>query len=365
MKNSTNQTKKQILLVAIFFFIALLGVNAQSYDFKVLATNGMVMTKNTKKRVWAGSTLNAADVLEISSNSYVCLMHKGGKTMEIKQAGAYKISDLSAKIKNSNSSTSAKYVSYVAGEMSKADRQDINKNHRKYMAITGSVERATYNTACAYFLHENNGKPQEVNLFNNVIALRVYGNPVLGVAQNKTFSVRILDFFNKVLWEGEVKADDKGEALLEVDFAKLNYKGEDLTFILEISVKEAKEQAANRAKYNVTIVKEGEKFQNVQNALAELKQEGEPTAISKIVEAGVYEQEGFILDAATCYEKAIAMEPSVQTYQVAYQDFIARNRMKMIATKGADGKKELRPITINPDVKDTEILKEGAEENSK
>ncbi|MDX1902951.1 MAG: hypothetical protein SFU27_02235 [Thermonemataceae bacterium] len=365
MKNSTNQTKKHLFLAIIFLFIATVGANAQAYDFKVMATNGTVMLKNTKKRVWAGTTLSAADILEISSNSYVGLMHKGGKTMEIKQAGSYKISDLSAKVKGSNSSTSAKYVSYVAGEMSKADRQDINKNHRKYMAITGSVERATYNTACAYFLHENNGKAAEVNLFNSAFTLRMYGNPVLGVAQNKTFAVRILDFYNKVLWEGEAKGDDKGEAFLDIDFAKLNYKGDDFVFIVEVSVKDAKEQPSNRAKYNVTIVKEGEKYDNVKKALAELNQDNEQTALSKIVEAGIYEQEGFILDAATCYEKAIAMEPDVQTYQVAYQDFIARNRMKMIATKGADGKKELRPITINPEVKDTEILKEGAEEVQK
>ena len=358
MKNSNKQsTRKKALLFVIVMITLALGANAQEYVFKVMATNGSVNLKAGNKRIWAGSTLSANDEIVVGANSYVGLMHKGGKTLEIKKAGSYKVSQLNSQVASTNSSTSAKYVNYVADEMAKADRQDINKNHRKYMAVTGSVERATYSTALAYFLHEPNGKPAELSLFNPVATIRLYGNPILGVATKKTFLVRVLDFRNKELFRQEASANEQGQAVVSIDFSKLPYKGEP-TFIIETSVKEAKEPEINRSKYNVTLLKEGEKYETLKKALAEF--EGENSALSKIVQAGVFEQEGLILDAASCYEAAIAAEPDVATFRIAYDDFIARNRMKLLATKGEDGKPELRPITINPDVKVEDAYRDDA-----
>lgn len=358
MKNLSKQnSQKKALLFVIVMMVLVLGANAQEYVFKVMATNGSVNLKTGNKRVWAGSTLSATDEITVGTNSYVGLMHKGGKTLEIKQAGSYKVSQLNSKVANANSSTSAKYVNYVAGEMAKADRQDINKNHRKYMAVTGSVERATYSTALSYFLHEESGKPAEVSLFYPVATIRLYGNPILGTATKKTFLVRVLDFRNKEVHRQEVPANEQGEATITIDFAKFYYKGEP-TFILESSIKEAKEPEGNRAKYNVTLLKEGEKFDALKKAMADF--EGETSALSKIVQAGIFEQEGLILDAATCYEAAIAAEPNVETFRIAYDDFVARNRMKLLFTKNADGKPELRPITINPDTKVEETYKDAA-----
>ena len=360
MKNLNKQnSKKKALLFVIVMITLALGANAQDYAFKVMATNGSVNLKAGNKRVWSGSTLTAADEVVVGANSYIGLMHKGGKTLEIKQAGSYKVSQLNSQVVSTNSSTSAKYVNYVAGEMAKADRQDINKNHRKYMAVTGSVERATYSTALAYFWHEQGGKPAEVNLFNPVATIRLYGNPILGnKAANKTFLVRVTDFRDKEVFKQEVKANEQGQALITIDFSKFPYKG-DPTFIVESSVKEQEEPKANRAKYSVTLVKDGEKYEAVKKAMIDF--DGESSALSKIVQAGVFEQEGFMLDAASCYEAAIAAEPNVETFRIAYDDFIARNRMKLLVTEGADGKPELRPITINPDVKAEDAYKNGAD----
>jgi hypothetical protein len=361
MKNSNKQqsTKKKALLFVIVMITLALGANAQDYAFKVMATNGNVTLKATNKKIWAGSTLSATDEVVVGANSYIGLMHKGGKTLELKQAGSYKVSQLNSQVTSANSSNSAKYVNYVAGEMAKADRQDINKNHRKYMAVTGSVERATYSTALAYFLHEQGGKPAEVNLFNPVATIRLYGNPILGnKAANKTFLVRVTDFRNKEVFKQEVKADEKGQAVVHIDFSKFPYKGEP-TFVVESSVKEDKEPEANRAKYNITLLKEGEKYEAMKKAMVDF--EGETSSLSKIIQAGIFEQEGLVLDAATCYEAAIAAEPTIQTFQIAYEDFIARNRMKLrLVENGADGKPELRPITINPDVKVEEAFKDDA-----
>jgi len=354
MKNISNNTaKKKALIFALILIAIVIRANAQDYAFKVLATNGTVNLKAGNKRIWSGSTLAGTDEVVVGSNSYVGLMHKGGKTLEIKQAGSYKISDLSSKVSGNNSGTSAKYVSYVAGEMAKADRQDINKNHRKYMAITGSVERANPNTAFAYFAYPKDKLDNPtIDVINPLVMVRLYGTPLQdGIAKNKTFLVRITDFYNKEVFKQEVKADANGEGLVQIDFSKMQYKG-DPSFILEVTVKEANEPAKERSKYAVNLILEGERYQTIKKAVAEYS---EASALNKIIEARIYEDEKFLLDASTCYEAAITMEPNVDTYKIAYQDFIARNQMKLVK----EGK-ELKPITINANVKDEENFKEGA-----
>jgi hypothetical protein len=238
--------------------------------------------------------------------------------------------------------------------MAKADRQDINKNHRKYMAITGSVERANPNTAFAYFVHP---KDQNTNLtmdlFNPTVSIRLYGTPLQeGIAKNKTFAIRITDFYGKIIFTQEIKADGNGEALAQLDFSKMQYKGEP-SFILEVTVKEAKEPIKERSVYNINLVSNDAKFQEVKKDVAEYT--AEPSALNKVLEARVYEESKLFLDAATCYEAAIAMEPNVDTYKIAYQDFLARNQMRLIK----DGK-DLKPITINTNVKEEESYKDGA-----
>jgi hypothetical protein len=357
MKNISNNSKKKALLFAIFLLMIAVGANAQNYAFKVLATSGSVNFKANNKRVWSGTELQPTDEVVVAGGSYLGLMHKNGKTVEIRQAGTYKMAELSSKVSSGNTTVSAKYASYVAGEMQKADKQDINKNHKKYMAVTGAVQRATRSTAYALFLHEENGEQVTgVKLFNPKATFHFYGNPLNEVASNKTFLVRILSFRNVEFARMDVKGNERGEAVVDIDFSKY---GNHNDFIVEVSVKDSKNKEADkdRSRYDVTIVKGGTEYDNVKAALAEMDNT-ESTALSKLLEAGIYEKEGFILDALTCYEKAIAMQPDVQTFQIAYEDFLARHRMRLVPAQ-AGSSKELVPVTFNPNVKEEDLLREA------
>ncbi len=59
-----------------------------------------------------GSSLNANDELKVSENSYLALVHKTGKPMELKKAGSYKVSDLAAKV-GGGTSVLNQYVDFV------------------------------------------------------------------------------------------------------------------------------------------------------------------------------------------------------------------------------------------------------------
>lgn len=356
MKNFAQMLKKTTLMLA--FFVMALVAYGQDEVFKVLASKGDVKLKATQKKLWGGSSLKNTDEIIVGSDSYIGLMHSSGRTVELKQPGTYKISDLASKAAGAGSSTTSKYVSYVAGEMTKADKRDINQNHRKYMAMTGSVERANPSANLAFFVHEPTAKPQDLKVFGDKITLHLYKNPIAEFnSSSKTYVVRVLDMKNKVLIENQAVANAAGEALVEIDFSKFAKHGN--TFVIEPSVKETKSK--DRALYTISLVREGEEYERVKKAISELQ---DNTALSKIVEAGIFEQEGFYLDALTSYEKAIAMEPSVDAFKVAYEDFLIRNRMKLYKDKDEYGKPALRPYQINPNVKDEDLMKPEAKVES-
>ncbi|WP_448529566.1 hypothetical protein [Raineya sp.] len=356
MKNLAQMLKKTTLMLA--FFVVALVAYGQDEVFKVLASKGDVKLKATQKKLWGGSSLKNTDEIVVGSDSYIGLMHSSGRTVELKQPGTYKVNDLAGKAAGAGSSTTSKYVSYVAGEMTKADKRDINQNHRKYMAMTGSVERANPTANLAFFVHEPTAKPQDLKVFGDKITLHLYKNPIAEFnSSGKTYVVRVLDMKNKVIIENQAVANDAGEALVEIDFSKFAKHGN--TFVIEPSVKEAKSK--DRAYYTISLVREGEEYERVKKAIAELQ---DNTALSKIVEAGIFEQEGFYLDALTSYEKAIAMEPKVDAFRVAYEDFLIRNRMKLYKDKDEYGKPALRPYQINPNVKDEDLMKPEAKVES-
>lgn len=340
--------------IVLALMLVAFAANAQSYVFKVLASKGDVKLKATQKKLWGGSTLKNTDEIVLGSDSYVGLIHSNGRTVELKQAGTYRVSELANRVSTTTATTTAKYISYVAEEISKADKQDINQNHRKYMAMTGSVERANPAANLILFTHDPTAKPQEIEVFGDKILLHLYKNPIAEFdAKNKTYIVRVLDMKNKTLMEKQAVANENGEAIVEIDFSGVVDKGN--TFVIEPSVKELK--VKDRQLYTVTLIREGEKYERVNKAIAELQ---DNTALSKIVEAGIYEQEGFLLDALTAYEKAIAMEPNVDAFKIAYEDFLVRNRMKLFKDKDEFGKPALRPYTINPDIKEEDLMKPEA-----
>jgi hypothetical protein len=358
MKNLAQMLKKTTLMLAFSAMVCV--AYGQDEVFKVLASKGDVKLKATQKKLWGGSWLKSTDVIVVGTDSYIGLMHSSGRTVEIKQAGSYKVSDLAGKAAGAGSSTTAKYVNYVAGEISKADRRDINQNHRKYMAMTGAVERANPSPNLILFAHKPNAETQEVKVFGDKIIFHLYKNPISQFSEkSKTYVVRVLDMKNRPVLEKQATADEKGEAIIELDFSSI--AKHDSSFVVQPSVKEL--QSKDRKLYTLNFVREGEEYERVKKAIAELQ---DNTALSKIVEAGIFEQEGFLLDALTSYEKAIAMEPSVDAFKVAYEDFLIRNRMKLYKDKDEYGKPTLRPYQINPDVKDEDLMKPEAkvEENT-
>ncbi|MGD1842478.1 MAG: hypothetical protein ACFB0B_16540 [Thermonemataceae bacterium] len=319
---------KKFTLLTLMMLVTL-ATQAQSYSFRVLASNGKVLSKANNKRLWAGSTVKSTDQIVLAPNAYLGLIHTNGKTIELKKAGTYKVSTLAAKVSGRQSSTTAKYVNYVVGEMAKADKEDINKNHRKYMAITGSVERSVQGIVKAYLP----GNSENIELFGDELYLKLY--PADPAKKYDTYEVRVLDMVNK-----EVAKYTTEEDLVKIDLAKLPYKYDKSWIIYVTAVGE--DDPLGPSQYNVSILEEGDKYTVVKKEIEAGSDEA--NALDKIVQAGVYEQEGLLADAVRSYEEAIALQPDVDTYKIAYKDFLVRTK--------------ILPLQVNPDVKAEDLVKE-------
>jgi hypothetical protein len=124
----------RLALIGIFSASSLISV-AQDYAFKVLANKGTneVKTGDTWQPLKTGTSLQATDEIKIASNSYLGLVHKTGKPLEIKEPSIHKVSDLARNI-SGGSSVVTKYTDFILSSNS----AEAKKNR---LSATGAVHR--------------------------------------------------------------------------------------------------------------------------------------------------------------------------------------------------------------------------------
>jgi hypothetical protein len=350
------------IALGVFFSVGVLSAQAQDYAFKVMASNGTNTIQGTTKRLWAGSSIASKDVIVVANGGYLGLVHSNGRTLELKQAGSYKVADLAGKVAGGKSSTSAKYVNYVAGEMAKADKADINKNHAKYMSTTGSVQRAlklnqeyaiTYAPVSEDVQAGNNNKKETLFIFDPIVTLKLIPNPTMEEKSKglTTYEVIVYDFTEKEIIRYEAQATgNKREAELKIDFSKLRSKY-DPEWLIQVNFKGTSKKSDAKL-YHIALLTEGSTYEAIKADVSSNTEE--PTALDKIIQARAFEEKNLLLDAIRCYDEAIKMQPNVDTYKIAYQDFLVRNKM----VTGKDGK----PLMMDSNYKEEDIQKEASVE---
>ncbi|MDW8296983.1 MAG: hypothetical protein RMJ97_08875 [Raineya sp.] len=290
-----------------FPFLALCFNTLLAQDFKVLHSFGNNTLKATKKKIFIGASLKNSDVIVVGNDSYINLMHeKTGRTLEIKQPGEYLLSNF--KIPTQGSSTLAKYGNYVLNEMTKVEKQDINKNHRKYMAMTGAVTREMRSSVKPIILivpplTENS------SIYNSTAIISWIGE------EGKKYYVRIK------LLSGETVA------LLEVNKPKFTFdfgllkKEKDGSANYEVLVYEAENESV-QGTFSISLL-ESAKRNDIQKELKDFRPE---TAVDYLILACFFEEKKLLFDAAACYEKALELQND-NYIKTAYMEFLVRNKM--------------------------------------
>jgi hypothetical protein len=295
--------KGRILVTSGFLFINVLAFG-QDYAFKVLANKGSneIKTGDSWQAVKTGSSLNAGDEIKITENSYLGLVHKTGKPMELKQAGSYKVADLSAKI-SGGTSVLNKYTDFILSSNS----AEAKKNR---LSATGAVHRGLEDIKV--FLPEN----QYSGIYNNLAVINWEASKGGG-----PYTVTLKNMFDDELMKAETP-----ETTLQIDLRDPKFANETAILV------EVKSKSDSKSKSDQHLIKRLSQADHdrVKKSLTEITGDvQEENALNKFILAGFYEENKLFIDAITAYEQAIKLAPDVPTYKEAYEEFLLRNKLKI------------------------------------
>lgn len=295
----------KLTLIFGFFLINSL-VLGQDYAFKVLANKGSNEVKSGDAWVplKTGASLKKGDELKVADNAYLGLVHATGKPVELKQAGSYKVDDLSAKV-GGGTSVLNKYTDFILSSNS----AEAKKNR---LSATGAVHRAAdANTAIKLLLPEN----QHSGIYNNVAVISWDGSKVAG-----PYVVTIKNMFEDQLAKAETP-----ETSLQIDLSDPRFANVS-AILVEVSSKADPKQVSKQHMIKKLAPVEQEK---VKKSLSEIIGEvADHTALNKFILAGFYEENNLFIDAIAAYEESIKLAPDVPSYKEAYEEFLLRHGLK-------------------------------------
>jgi hypothetical protein len=296
---------------AVGIFIMMLLISTTSFAqelFKVLASKGTnkAVSGGVESSLVIGKKLLKGDKLIVAEGGYVGLAHTSGKTIEIKKGGSYDVATLVNEVSNQNTSSSQKYVNFVSNQMA-GGNTNLTANRQSNMTSTGSVERGGL-----YKLYQ--GTRMEVFVSDKILV------QWLPVDKAKGYYVSLVNMYDEEVYKTETNTNSITLDLSKLDVSKL----EDNSVKLIISAKNNADLKTDDS-YFLTFVS-GDKQKKVAEELSAMQQvNAENTAINKIVLAGFYEENGLYLNAMEKYQEAIALEPEVEDYKTAYDQFLKRN----------------------------------------
>jgi hypothetical protein len=280
-------------------------VFGQDYSFKVLANKGSneVKSGDDWQPLKTGASLKLTDEVKLADNSYIGLVHKTGKPMELKAAGKYKVSELDSKV-GTGSSVLNKYTDFILSSNS----AEAKKNR---LNATGAVHRATETASIKVMLPEN----QFASVYNNIAVVNWDNTKVAG-----PYMVTIKDIF-----EEQLDTISTPENTFKFDLSNPKFSKDD-AFLIEIASKVDGKQVSKQHMIKKLGPKEKANItQQLQENMGELQDQ---TAMNKYLLAAFYEQNNLIIDAIASYEEAIKLAPDVTSFKEAYDEFLLRQGIK-------------------------------------
>lgn len=307
------------LALAAFILIGNLAYS-QGFVFKVLANKGANQVKRatgTTEGLKTGATLKTGDQIIAANGAYIGLMHKTGKTLEIKQSGVIKVNDLEKKVAALKTSVTSRYAQYVMNKINE-EEGGVRKNYRSNMSVTGATTRATGDgAAMSFVLPEGENK---FNIYNSEALIRWKEVEVEEGSDAPIYVVTVKDIFNESLFTTET---DQTNLTLNLDDEAM--KNESNLYIIGVALKSNEEiKTEDCAIKRIQFDENPDVKTELEALLAEVDQ---ATPMGKVIMATFYDENGLVIDAMTNYEKLIKENPDVVDFQDLYDEFLAKNKM--------------------------------------
>jgi hypothetical protein len=110
---------------------------------------------------------------------------------------------------------------------------------------------------------------------------------------------------------------------MEIDLNQAKLKNETGYLVVVNSVEKPK---STSDKYSLKKL-DAKSASTIHKKMADVSGGAAETSLSKIIQASLLEENKLYLDALKSYEQAIALQPQVKDYQVAYQQFLHRHNL--------------------------------------
>jgi hypothetical protein len=296
---------RSLLVVGAFFMSFSVVFGQGDYAFKVLANKGTneVKSGDTWVAIKTGASLKKEDELKLAENSYVGLVSASGKPLELKSSGSYKVVELLSKVQGGSSGVVNKYTDFILSSNS----AEAKKNR---LSATGAVHRG----------------PKEIRLFlpeNNSLADVM--NDKVHITWEKDNGPYVVTLKN--MFDEQLGVIETPETSVEVNLSAPEYANES-AILVEVASK-----ADSKLKSPARLIKRMTPAQadKVKKDMAEFSaQISEQTALNQFILAGFYEEKKLIIDALGAYEQAIKLAPDVPSYKEAYEEFLFRNKLKVV-----------------------------------
>lgn len=297
-------------LTAIFAFLLITSTAfSQDYAFKVMANKGSneVKSGDTWQPIKTGASLKSDDEVKLADNAYLGLISAQGKPLEVRQAGSYKVADLTKKIA-AGSSVVNKYTDFIL-----SSNAESKKNR---LSATGAVHRGDP-TAINVHLPES----QKAGILNNV-AIVSWTTTAPG-----PYIVTISNMASE-----ELDKFETSEKTVKIDVKNPKYKFNTDAFskglVVQVRSKADPKQISAEHMIKALDAKQAETLQNQFKTEMGPVLESEETALNLVTLAAFYEEHQLLIDAIVAYDKAMKLQPDVPQFQEFYDDFLFRNNIK-------------------------------------
>jgi hypothetical protein len=269
---------------------------AQDATFRVMMNKGNneVKAGTTWEILKVGTSLKKTDEIRLGQNSYLGLIHSTGKPLELKNAGNYKIADLAEQV-GKGASILNKYTDFILS---------TNTQRKGNLTATGAVHRGTNNIRMYL--------PPSENAF-------VYGDSITIQWSKQSpapYEIVITDIFATELLKQDVK---ENSFTINMNNPVFNNEND-----LQVKVTSKTDRKVSD-EYVIRKLSKANKEKLKASYAEMISQTKENTALNKFIQAGFFEQNKLLIEAATAYQKAVKLEPG---YQEFYNDFLIRNGMK-------------------------------------
>lgn len=291
----------------------LLSLQMMGQAPRILASKGKAIAYPSSNSsdviaLMAGKTIPMDYIIELETSSFAGIVFSNGKVKELNTPGKYPVKDLVASVTGSSNSTSERYANYVYKELTKSSTNEVNDNHRQYMSVTGSVERAMVNVNAIQPLCPSRTEARRSQPIT--LTWAPFDD------QKNTYEVAVYNLFEEELYSATTE-----ENYITVPVGSLK---EESQFLWSVKIKDNSTSASNKVLVNILTEEKDKEFV----AIYEDMSYDMESSIGQIANAAIYEQFHLYLDATDLYLKAMEQNPEVEDFKKLYQDYLTRIGVK-------------------------------------